>query len=75
MEETTSLTLQPSESTVVEAASRIFAAYIIANKASGENEDQMLEKALRQAIHLAKRADILIESDDELKSQLSQDGF
>ncbi len=74
-EKKTSLTLQPSEATVIEAASRIFAAYIIAHKPCEEDEDQMLEKALQQAIKLATRADLIIESDDELKSELSQGGF
>jgi hypothetical protein len=60
------LKLQPSETAVFEAASRIFAGHIAAGHVTNENEAEMMEKSLRNAIRLAQQTDEAIRSDDEM---------
>lgn len=60
-----SLKLQPSETAVLHAASRIFAAWIAAGKVTPENQGQVLEESIGAAIQMAKSADDRIFSDDE----------
>ena len=59
------LSLASSESVVFAAASRIFSAYIQTGKVTEENEEKMMNLALKQAIKLAVKADKNIRSDDE----------
>ena len=66
MPKTTFLQLHPSEATVAQIASRIYSAYVIANRVTDENETELINKALRVALTMAKKADDLIRSDDEL---------
>ena len=60
------LRLAKPERTVADAASRIFAAYIIRNLVNEDNEDIMLEKAVNFAVKLAKIADDKIKTDEEI---------
>ena len=60
-----SLKLQPSETAVLHAASRIFAAWVAAGKVSPENQAQVIEASISAAIQMAKSADDRIFSDDE----------
>lgn len=57
--------LQHSETVVAEMASRLLAAYIGASQVNQFNEDEIIDKSLLMALRLAKKADKLIESDDE----------
>ena len=57
--------LKPSEAVVVDAASRLLSAYIIAGQFDENNENKMIEKALHIATKLAIATDRLIRSDDE----------
>ncbi len=61
-----SLNLASSESAVFAAASRIFAAYIQVGKVNGKNDNEVMNLALKQAIHLALKADTNIKSDNEI---------
>jgi hypothetical protein len=57
--------MQHSESVVAEMASRIFAAFIQANRVDDKNEDQFIKKSTHIAIKMADYADKLIQSDEE----------
>ena len=60
--------LQHSESVVVHAASRIYAAYIAAGKVSENSEDEWMKRAIREAVKIAVATDSAVVSDDELDS-------
>ena len=60
------LSLQPSEAVVVQAASHIYAAYIIAGRVPEGQTELWMQRALQEAYHLAKMADDAIQSDSEL---------
>ena len=60
--------LQHSESVVVHAASRIYAAYIAAGKVSENGEDEWMKRAIREAVKIAVATDSAVVSDDELDS-------
>lgn len=66
MPKTTFLQLHPSEATVAQIASRIYSAYVIANRVNDENEAELIDKALRVALTIARKAGDMIKSDDEL---------
>ena len=59
------LKLQPSESVVFEAASRIFAAYVASGKVAEDSKQHYIEESVDTAIQIAKRTDKLILSEDE----------
>lgn len=59
------LSLRPSESAVFRAAANIYAAYITSGQVSQGEEDQWMQKALRDAVRLAQATDKLIVSDGE----------
>ncbi len=65
MKPETYLKLQDSEVVVVQAASRIFSAYVSSGQVNAENGDKMVLKAVRTAIMMARMADRLVQSDDE----------
>ncbi len=60
--------LQHSESVVVHAASRIYAAYIAAGKVSENSEDEWMKRAIREAVKIAVATDSAVVSDDEVDS-------
>ena len=66
MKKSTFIRLQPNESKVYHAASRIYASYIASNRAHQENDEQMMLKAVESAIKLAELTDSMVQSDDEL---------
>lgn len=59
------LSLRPSESAVFRAAANIYAAYITTGRVNEGEEDQWMQKALRDAVRLAQATDKLIVSDGE----------
>lgn len=61
----TYLSLQDSEVAVLDAASRIYAAYISAGIAEGSESDTM-RKAIHEAITLAKNVESILISDGEV---------
>ena len=57
------LTLQGSETEVIHAASRIFAALITAGRLGETNQDELIEFSVRAAVELARQADVAIQSE------------
>ncbi len=60
------LTLQQSEAVVLRAAAQIYAGYIAANRVVDGQEDEFMERAIRQAIRMAKAVDAAVISDGEV---------
>ena len=73
MEEPTRLELEPSEVAVLHAAARLLAAHIIAKDVTPENEAQMMDQCITQAINLAKTVDRRVSADSEIRGGLSSD--
>jgi hypothetical protein len=59
------LSLQPSETAVLHAASRVFAAYVATGRVTDDNEPEMVNRAVRAALRLALVTEKLVQSDDE----------
>lgn len=59
------LTLQGSETEVMHAASRIFAALITAGRLGEANQDELIEFSVRAAVDLARQTDVAIQSEGE----------
>ena len=66
------LRLQPSESVVAQAAARIYAAYISADRVPEGSQDEWIERSIREAIRIAEAVDAAIISDGEVESQAGQ---
>ena len=62
------LKLQHSESVVVHAASRIYAAYIASGKVVENSEDEWIKRSIREAVKMALATDASVISDDEIES-------
>lgn len=62
----TYLKLQPSESAVLAAASRIYSAYIACGKVTEGDEKKWIDKSIREAIDLANSTDATVISDGEV---------
>jgi len=69
------LRLQHSEGIVVHAASRIYAAYIVAGRVSDGDEQRWISRSIEEATRLAVQTDDLIESDDEVQSGIPRQPF
>jgi hypothetical protein len=59
------LALQPSETAVLHAASRIFAGYVAAGQVTEENEKDFSDRAVRLATRMALVIEKYVQSDDE----------
>lgn len=73
----THLKLQHSESVVLNCASQIYAAYIIAGRVPEGEEARWIERSIREAIRMARATDDAIVSDEEidtLEGQQALDG-
>jgi hypothetical protein len=60
------LSLQQSEGIVVGAAATIYAAYIAAGRVSEGKETEMMGRAIREAVWIAKATDEAVKSDGEM---------
>jgi hypothetical protein len=58
------ITLEPSKGVVSEMASRIYAAYILHGDVTEGEEDQYMERAIRQAVRIAKTVERSVETED-----------
>ena len=65
--------LQPSESVVVAASAQIYAAYIAAGRVNSGEEEQWMQRSIREALKIARAVDDAVISDDELESSDTQD--
>lgn len=61
------LTLQHSESVVVQAAAQIYAAYIAAGRVSEDGNTKYMKQAIREAIAIARGVDDAVVSDGEMQ--------
>ena len=59
------LVLKPSERTVVESAAHIYAAYITSGRAGEGQEAEWMERAIRDAIRIARIVDDNVQADNE----------
>jgi hypothetical protein len=62
----TKLTLQPSEAVVAQSAAHIYAAYIAVGRVMEGQEQQWMERAIREALLIARLTDDAIQSDNEM---------
>ncbi|MEC7119772.1 MAG: hypothetical protein VXW65_07710 [Pseudomonadota bacterium] len=62
----TSLRLQPSETAVLHAASRLYAAYITAGRVEVGQEAAYIKRSIEEAHYRAKLTDQLVIFDDEM---------
>ena len=60
------LSLQPSEGIVAQSAAVIYAAYITAGRVAEGQEEQWMQRAMREAFRIAQITDEAIQSDTEL---------
>ena len=63
----THLNLQPTEQVVVQAAAQIYSAYIAAGRVQIVDEESWMERAIREAIRIAKTTDAVIITADEVE--------
>lgn len=61
------LTLQHSESVVVQAAAQIYAAYIASGRVSEEGTTMWMKQAIREALMIARGVDDAVISDGEME--------
>ncbi|MFZ3193560.1 MAG: hypothetical protein WA154_10190 [Moraxellaceae bacterium] len=61
-----SLKLQASETAVLHAASRLYAAYITAGRVEVGQEAAYIKRAIEEAHYMAKLTDQMVVSDDEM---------
>ncbi len=60
------LTLQPSEAVIVQAAANIYAAYISTGNVTKGTEKQWMQQSIDEALWIGLRADDMIVSDHEM---------
>ena len=60
-----SISLQPSEGIVVQAAATIYAGYLTAGKVEDGSESDWIAKSIQTAIRIAKTTDENVQSDKE----------
>ena len=60
------LTLQPTEQILVTAAATIYSGYISAGKVEDGREAEMMSRAIKAAIRIAKVTDETVQADREL---------
>jgi len=60
------LKLQPSEMAVARSAASIYAAYITAGRVTEGTERDWMRRSVREAYQLARLADDMIQSDEEV---------
>jgi hypothetical protein len=60
------LSLQPSEAVVAQSAAHIYAAYIAAGRVTEGQEQQWMDRAIREAVQIARLTDDAIQSDNEM---------
>ena len=58
------ITLEPSKGVVSAAASRIFAAYVVAGRVGDDDVDSWIKRSIREAVAIARIIDTSIESHD-----------
>lgn len=60
------LSLQPSEAALLGAAAQIFSAYVASGHVTSGNEAPMMDRAVGEALQMAKRIEEMVQSDSEM---------
>ena len=60
----TDITLEPSKGVISEMAAHIYSAYIIRGEMNAGEEDQFMERSIREALRIAKTVDRSVETED-----------
>ena len=60
------VSLQPSEGIITTAAANIYTAYISAGRVTEGNEEEWIDRSIKEAISIARKTDATIQSDSEL---------
>ena len=58
------ITLEPSKGVVSEMAAQIYSAYIIRGDVQEGEEDQYMERSIREAVRIAKTVERSVETED-----------
>ncbi len=75
MPKTHYFSLQPSETAIFQAAANIFASYIAAGQVTGENQAEMMKKAISASISMAQYVEDVIISDKEMSGGTGKPAF
>ncbi|MEM6470911.1 MAG: hypothetical protein AAF802_15240 [Planctomycetota bacterium] len=67
------ISLQHSESVIVQAAAQIYAAYIACGRVPEGEETQWMKRSIREAVMIGQATDDAIISDDEIDASDGQD--
>lgn len=59
------MSLQPSEMALFQAASRVYAAYVVAGRVMEGNENEMIERSIAEAFRMARLIEEAVQSDEE----------
>ena len=73
MQKTTRINLEPDEIAVLDAASRIFSAFVASNQCTRDNQDAVLHNSIDLAIQMTKMVDERVSAGNEVRSGLSND--
>lgn len=60
------LTLQPTETALLNAASGIYAAYISAGRVADGQEDVWMKRSIQEAVRIARTIDEAVQADKEV---------
>jgi len=64
----TTITLQPTEQALLAAATRIYAAYVVAGQVAEGQQDGWRARSVREAIWIAQQIDETVLADEEIRS-------
>jgi len=69
MSKTHHFSLQPSETVIFQAATNIYASYILAGQITGENEAKKMKEAITASISMARLVENVVGSDTQISGQ------
>jgi hypothetical protein len=72
MPKTHDFSLQPSESIIFQAATKIYASYIVAGQVTGENQKEKMKEAIASSISMARQIENVVGSDSQISGQARQ---
>jgi hypothetical protein len=69
MSNTYHFSLQPSETVIFQAAVNIYASFIVAGQATGENQEKKMKEAIAASISMARHVENIIDSDAQISGK------
>ena len=72
MSNTHHFSLQPSETVIFQAATNIYASYIVAGQVTGENQAKKMKEAITASISMARHVESVVGSDAQISGQARQ---